>query len=466
MGERGSAKTLGITVMPEWIQVEGIDALLDNLQGRAGATAIATSPYVMEPADKATGGREPPIDAGAGAVRLLDRELWGKRELFCRTAPSYAADLSLFRGCRYQPTPANDLTAREGHKVGDFIRAARARGIEVWLQVQAAIPPGYRVQFGGPAPDDQPLLPDGRKVARQVDKNGSLASPHIVAYVSALLADLAKAYPEVDGFRIDWPEYPPYTLDAVFLDFSDHAMREAVRRGYDAERMRRDAAAAYAHLHHGLTDAELRAVIAAPGELALSRRWPGLADLWRFKADLVVSLLDACRKAVPAGKKLAPQSFPPPWTQVSGFDHARAAPFADAIGVKLYTMHWPMMLRFYADAVAAGNPDLDHGMVAKALVALLATGGPEPSSIEDLRYPDPDETHPVGAGEQTAKIRAAQQAAGSCPVLPFSHAYGPVEDVAKRAAIAWEAGPHGIWVNRYGYLSDAKLDRLGALPRG
>ena len=61
MGERGSAKTLGITVMPEWIQVEGIDALLDNLQGRAGATAIATSPYVMEPADKATGGREPPI---------------------------------------------------------------------------------------------------------------------------------------------------------------------------------------------------------------------------------------------------------------------------------------------------------------------------------------------------------------------------------------------------------------------
>ena len=53
---------LGITVMPEYIQTEGVDALLDNL-ARAGVTAVATSPYVMAPADEATGVREPPADA-------------------------------------------------------------------------------------------------------------------------------------------------------------------------------------------------------------------------------------------------------------------------------------------------------------------------------------------------------------------------------------------------------------------
>ena len=37
---------LGITVMPEWIQSEGQEQVLDNLQ-RAGANAVATSPYVM-----------------------------------------------------------------------------------------------------------------------------------------------------------------------------------------------------------------------------------------------------------------------------------------------------------------------------------------------------------------------------------------------------------------------------------
>ena len=33
--------TLGITVMPEWFQCEGIDAVLDRLQA-AGASALAT----------------------------------------------------------------------------------------------------------------------------------------------------------------------------------------------------------------------------------------------------------------------------------------------------------------------------------------------------------------------------------------------------------------------------------------
>src|SRR5262245_6396239 len=98
-------KLLGITVMPEFYQTEGIDAVLDNIVHAARATAVATSPYVMEPADEATGSREPPDDAGAGAVRLLDRPLWGKRELFVRTSPSFEPKLELYRKQRYQPAP-------------------------------------------------------------------------------------------------------------------------------------------------------------------------------------------------------------------------------------------------------------------------------------------------------------------------------------------------------------------------
>ena len=35
---------VGVTVMPEYFQVEGVDGVLDNLTRRAGVTAIATSP--------------------------------------------------------------------------------------------------------------------------------------------------------------------------------------------------------------------------------------------------------------------------------------------------------------------------------------------------------------------------------------------------------------------------------------
>ncbi|MBI3469468.1 MAG: hypothetical protein HY000_41230, partial [Planctomycetes bacterium] len=106
-------KFLGVTVMPEYLQNETVDGVLDNLV-RAGVTAVATSPYVMAPADEKTGGREPPDDAGAGTVRLLDRPLWGRRELFVTTAPSFVPDERLYRGLRYQPAAPTELTRRDG----------------------------------------------------------------------------------------------------------------------------------------------------------------------------------------------------------------------------------------------------------------------------------------------------------------------------------------------------------------
>src|SRR6185436_12847704 len=121
----GSGRVVGVTVMPEFFQVEGAGRVLDNLQARAGITAIATSPYVMAPAPGGAGSREPPIDAGAGSVRLLDRELWGRRELSVSTAQSWTPDVALYRGLRYQPAAADDLTARDGRVVADAIREAK-----------------------------------------------------------------------------------------------------------------------------------------------------------------------------------------------------------------------------------------------------------------------------------------------------------------------------------------------------
>ena len=217
-------KVVGITLFPEYVQTEGIDGVLASLE-RAGANAVSTSPYVMEPADEKTGSREPPGDAKKGIVRLLDRPLWGKREIYVRTEPSFEPDLSLYHGLRYQPPEPGPLTQAEGGVVTEFIRAAKARGLKVYLQVMAVIPPGYRVQFGGPETDDVPRLPGGALPSHRLDNNGSLASPHIVDYGCAMLRDLCRAYPEIDGFRLDWPEYPPYTLDGVFLDFGEPRAR-------------------------------------------------------------------------------------------------------------------------------------------------------------------------------------------------------------------------------------------------
>jgi hypothetical protein len=465
---------VGVTVMPEFFQVEGVDAVLDNLTRRAGVTAIATSPYVMSPVPDGQGSREPPIDAGAGSVRLLDRALWGRRELSVRTAPSWTPDKSLYRGLRYQPAEPDDLTAAHGAIVGDAIKAAKARGLLVLLQVQAAIPPGYRVQFGGPVEEDRPRLPDGSTPAVRVDNNGSLASPHIHSYARALVTDLARAYPDADGFRIDWPEYPPYSLDGAFFDFGPHAEVAASSRGYDFEAMRKAASWLRRQVLGHLDAAELVALADPDGgrfrliQMLIDR--PALGQWLAFKSDLSTGILRTFRHALAEAapeKLLIPGSFPPPWTALSGFSFANAAPHADAILVKLFTMHWPMMVRAWGDALVAANPALARRPeLPRALAGLFdILDGPGFDRLEDWRYPEPEEAHPVGAAAQARKIAIAQAEAGQTPVIAMAHGYGPVDDFERRFRVAWTASGKRAWVNRYGYLADAKLDAIGRVAR-
>jgi len=452
--------------MPEYVQSEGIDRVLDNIAGRAGASAVATSPYVMAPADEKTGSREPPIDAGAGSVRLLDRPLWGKRELFVSTAPSYAPDVRLYRGLRYQPAAPDGLTRRQGALIADFVRAAKARRLRVYFQIQAAIPPGYRVQFGGPAEADRPRLPDGRVPPRRVANNGSLASAEIAAYTQALIRDLCAAYPEIDGIRVDWPEYPPYMLDDVFLDFSAPARAAAARLGFSFDRMKRDAGAAYALLHGGLKDGDLRVWLEGDGGRyalvdTLAHR-PGLLELMRFKAALVEELLAGFRRALTqaggAAKELVPNAFPPPFSWVSGMDFAAAARHAEGISVKLYTMHWPMILRFYGDQLHQANAAVSEALLVRTLSRLFdITDDGGPGRLAGWRYPEPEEAHLAGLEAQARKIRQAQAAAGTVPVYALAHGYGPAADFRRRFQAAWLASGGRVWLNRYGYLSDEKL---------
>ena len=168
---------------------------------------------------------------------------------------------------------------------------------------------------------------------------------------------------------------------------------------------------------------------------------------------------------MPSRIDLIAQAFPPPWSALSGFDYGEAGKHVSAIGCKLYTMHWPMILGAYGDRLLKDNPGLSSRAVAQALVGLFATGDPAPAGVADLRYPEPEEAHPAGTEAIAAKLTTAQAEAGRCPVLAFAHAYGPPADVERRLRVAWENTDHGVWINRYGYMADDKFDALARLAR-
>jgi hypothetical protein len=72
----------------------------------------------------------------------------------------------------------------------------------------------------------------------------------------------------------------------------------------------------------------------------------------------------------------------------------------------------------------------------------------------------------VSAEAQRRRIgQAISQGGGELSVTPLVHGYGPLEDVAGRFELVAGSRADGVWINRYGYLSDEKLDAVGDIWR-
>ncbi len=457
---------LGMTVMPEFVQVEGVNRVLDTVAGVAGARAICTTPSVLEPADEATGAREPPADAGAGGVRTLDRALWGKTALYVRSAPSFTPNRALYTGGLYVPPPDQDLTKREGACVGAFLAACKRAGVETQFQLMAAAPPAYRVQWRQALAEDEPLTAFGVPAPGRVDANLSLASPALRQYMAALIQDLVDQYPDLDAFRFDWPEYPPYAPASLLFDFSPHALAFGQRAGFDVEDMRRQIRALSLDVPAAL---QLLVDTLGPGgvdEESLARL--SLTRFFDYRAALATDharfLMETVRQASGGRMKVYLQGFPPPLNRLSGFDLAALDGLGAELGVKLYTMHWPMMQRAYGEAIAAAVgmdllPALDLARRALGFASAPVV------SADSVRYPEPDEWHPADDATILAKLKAARVGVTRSPFWALAHGYGPVDDMMRRLAGAFVGAGGRVHMNRYGYLSDEKLQAIGALVR-
>jgi hypothetical protein len=297
---------------------------------------------------------------------------------------------------------------------------------------------------------------------------GSLASPAIRSYNRAWVRDIFDAYPDIDGIRPDWPEYPCYTLGETFQDFGHHVAAWATANGYDFVRIQREAAALYRYLHGSLSNADL-IDFAGPdrGRFtvgSLFNRFPGIADWFRLKAALSTDLLrdyrDAINEAAGPSKMLSANAFMPPLSYFTGMDFTASSAYCDSISPKLYTMHWSLIVKFWAEALLEANQGVDEALLVRALVNMLDLADNQvDATIADYGYPAPNEPHPIPDNPQIRKLnQALSSARGHTKIYALVHGYGPIEDFERRFRLAAESPVDGVWINRYGYLSDAKLD--------
>ncbi|MCH7988055.1 MAG: hypothetical protein IID46_02770 [Planctomycetes bacterium] len=436
---------LGITVLGDFILSEGVEAVLENLH-RIGATAVACNPTVTAAAEDGQGSFQPPSDAGS-SPRVFDRPLFGRTSLWVRGGVSYHPHAELYNDSPYPHRKPNDLTEQHGEIIGRFIDAAVESGLKVYFQVGAVQPSGLR-------DEDRPRLPNGNLPENRMADTGSLASEAIRDYNRAYVRDLFRTYPNVTGFRPDWPEYPCYTFGELFQDFSPHVEHWATSHGFDFISIKQQVNDFYNYLLGRLTNDALRDFASVDrgkfSILSLFNRFPGVTDWLRMKAALSNDILQHWREIITeaAGpdKELAANAFMPGYSLLTGFDFRGAAEICDSISPKLYTMHWSLMVKFWGDEILASNPGLDEATLVKALVNLMdiadAGGG---TKIADYGYPKPDEPHPIPNQPQLRKIDQAQWATGGkADLYPLVHGYGPPDDFSRRLQLVADSDADGI----------------------
>lgn len=457
MGQR----FLGITVLGDYILSEGVEPVLENLK-RIGATAVATNPTVTAPTDEGSGSFQPPIDAGS-SPRVFDRPLFGKTALWVRGGPSYTPNAEFYQESPYSPRKANDLTETDGAVIGDFIRAATGQGIKVYFQVGAAQPSGLR-------DEDRPQLPGGEIPQNRVADSANLASLAMRAYNRAYVKDLVAAYPEISGFRPDWPEFPCYTLGECFQGFGPQTESWAKKQGFDYHSIREAVGRLYEILQGELTNSQLEALLADSFDLN-SLPQP-LKDWLRLKRELSCDLLADWRDILNQADRnleLSANAFMPNYTDVTGLDFSKAAEICDAVSPKLYTMHWSQMVEFWGQPIMEQNPRIDEALLVDVLCRLMgihtsSEANQRKFQLADYGYPKPDQPHPISSEVQSRKIAdVCERVKGKALVTPLVHGYGPSEDFNRRLELVAGSTADGVWINRYGYLSDAKLDAIGRI---
>jgi hypothetical protein len=215
----------GIVLTTAEIGSEGLDTVLDAV-ARTGANALSTSLGVLVPGQPGDGTREPPLDI-AGEARLLDRPLWGRRELYLKGFSPYEADPADWAGVAYPAPPLAPPEVRRDVP-RQIIEGARARGMKAHIQISPytlpGAPGGQSTQsgHGDGARADRPRRLDGSVAERMVAGHGCLNNPRVRALGLARLRDAARHYGDVDGIFLDWAEYTCYLLEDCFVCFCPH----------------------------------------------------------------------------------------------------------------------------------------------------------------------------------------------------------------------------------------------------
>jgi hypothetical protein len=465
----------GIAITTPELASEGTDAVLDAIAG-TGANAITTTTSIANPTSVNTGLREPPLDV-AGEHRLLDRPIWGGRSTWIERYVAHPPDPNLWRDLPWSPPPLAPEHARVD-LAREAIDAARARALRVYAHFAPyALPGGPDHRDGMPTNDElrlqfRPTRFIGGVHADGISYTGCLNNPVVRHYGRVRLIELLRHYGDIDGIALDWVEFPTYFLDKLFTCFCEHCRERAGALGYDWDMITGSVRVHWDSLHT-LTQDQLESLVRSGdwGELVPDpdAMLAGFAHWLEFKAASVADAIHDLRQVMRhngAGAMLvATGEFALPWGRMSGAAYA-AVGGVDSQRVKLNSSHWLMMVNWWAETLLRWNRGsaLTPDIAARAVLSLFGIEleqAPEELRPDLFGMPYPEQSHNLTAASYTHRLEnAIMRRPDQAPLMPALHAYRQASDLARLLEALRPFSEHGLWIQRYGYLSDEKLEIL------
>ena len=230
----------------------------------------------------------------------------------------------------------------------------------------------------------------------------ALTDPDALAYGLARTRDVQRAFPEIDGFVLDGPEFgyeiQPGHRSQLLGWFDDATLERARCDGYAVDAMARDRDWLI-RLLNGLDPSTvhrwLGTRLAVTDVLDLFITHPGLLEWFRFRSDAILGMLGAyrdCVKGIASRLILGCGPRISAFAPLTGYAYGPLSRVVDFLCPKIYLWHEGIdglkgTIGRYASTLTGWNPTLPESTAIEQVTRAFDLPVPGVQSVRDLNKP-------------------------------------------------------------------------------
>lgn len=425
-------------------QSEGIDKVFNQL-AKINIKEITIEPMFFFETGNKNDLRLPPLDMD-GSNRKLARPIFGSSDVkygkkyFC-----FKPDEKLFANTSYRP---ECMEMDE-----DFCLKVITRAKELGFKVNIFIPTKPK---NGYLPSDLPLDINGNQIVPKISKEACRNSSNVLNYFIGLSKAIIDRY-SPDGIMIDWIEYTNYFFSDNFICFCPNCINEMISLGYNPKVLKDAVLQCYEWVKNLERIPDISNFDSYEIWNMIS---PNIVKLFEFKQKTIKRKIQVIREEIPNHVSLLFTGFAPPMNSSTGllpeFSNFENKVF---IQPKMYRFHWGMMVSWYAKELYELNSNIpieDWVMFSKKLLEV----SDDSNDINKFTMPSPDNEGPLNQIDEKNKMKKSFDNFSNIEkeASVRLHGYATLEEFAKRIQWASMYKIKEISVQRYGYLTDEKLD--------